>query len=118
MFIIVGDGSHLVYTVTKTLYTMRPHPSPSPLSQHHPFDGHDADITGISGSHDNQWVLTCSSDKTAKIWRVNPITQQPIMNISTTIHNYKQSSNNTTTSNSRVSYGFICRHFGWKGVAI
>ena len=90
----LGDGSQLHYTVTKTLYTMKS--LPSPLSRHLPLDGHDGDITGISGSHDNQWILTCSSDKTAKAWRVNPIIQQqPIMNIATTVHNYKQSSNTT-----------------------
>ena len=81
---------------------MKPHPSPTPVARHTPFNGHDNHITCISGSHDNQWALTCSADKTAKLWRVNPCTQQPLMNISTVVHNYKEPSS-TATSNHRVS---------------
>ncbi len=95
-----GNGSHLLYTVGKTLYAMKPHPSPTPVTRHVPLNGHDNDITCISGSHDNQWALTCSADKTAKLWRVNPCTQQPLMNISTVVHNYKEPS---STNNNRVS---------------
>ena len=82
---------------------MKPLPSPTPLDRHVSMNGHDGDILDISCSHDNKWVLTCSADRTAKVWRVNPCAQQPVMHITSTVHNYKETSSSALTRVSHVN---------------
>ena len=48
--------------------------------------GHNACVNSVHWSHDNQWVITCSDDKAAKIW--NKAGTDPIMTFSSIKDNF------------------------------
>ena len=81
-----GAGTHFFYTANNTAYIMKLPCSSS--SRCVPLI-HDSDILGISCSHDNRLLITCSTDGSAKVWGVNPCNQRPIMNMTKQLHNLK-----------------------------
>lgn len=47
--------------------------------------GHDGEVLSTCWNHSGQWLLTCSMDKTARVWSLGH--KDPLLNINTVRHN-------------------------------
>ena len=50
------------------------------------FLGHDGSVTSVNFSHDNNWLLTSSSDRTVRLW--SPTHSDPLLIFSSVNHNF------------------------------
>jgi len=50
------------------------------------FTGHDGSVTSVNFSHDNNWLLTSSCDKTVRLW--SPAHSDPLLVLSSVNHNF------------------------------
>ena len=50
------------------------------------FLGHDGSVTSVNFSHDNNWLLTSSCDRTVRLW--NPAHSDPLLIFSSVNHNF------------------------------
>ena len=48
--------------------------------------GHSGSVTSVSWSEDSQWLMTCSTDKTACVWPSGR--KDPVLVINTVKHNF------------------------------
>ena len=48
--------------------------------------GHDGTVLSTSWNHGGEWLLTCSADKTARVWSSGH--KDPVLTISTLRHNF------------------------------
>lgn len=79
-----GDGQHLACgTVDKLAHVLTMPPSSSKLKA---FTGHSGSVTSVKWSEDNRWLLTCSTEKMARVW--NSERKDPVLTINTVKHNF------------------------------
>ena len=60
-----------------------------------PLPGHDGPVLGMSWSYDSHYLLSCSADKTARVWAMggdHPMKHRTILNFATMTHNFKEES--------------------------
>ncbi|XP_065919304.1 WD repeat-containing protein 27-like isoform X2 [Dysidea avara] len=79
-----GDGQSLSCgTVDKLAHILTMPPSSSKSKA---FSGHGGSVTSVNWSEDSQWLMTCSTDKTARVWTNGR--KDPILLINTVQHNF------------------------------
>lgn len=59
--------------------------------------GHDGVVHSACWSHDSQWLLTCSSDRSARVWGVGH--KEPLLlSLTTTLHNFQSTAGESFTA--------------------
>ena len=56
--------------------------------------GHGGSVTSVKWSEDNQWLLTCSTEKMARVWTADR--KDPVLVINTVKHNFTSSQERDT----------------------
>ena len=51
------------------------------------FTGHDGSVTNVGWSHDNNWLITSSDDKTARVWSLR--LPDPVLTFSMVGNNFR-----------------------------
>ena len=72
--------THTTHTHTHTQHTH------THTHTHYSTTGHSGSVTSVKWSEDNQWLLTCSTEKMARVW--NSEQKDPVLTIDTVKHNF------------------------------
>jgi len=64
-FLLENDGNFLVTSSYDYLIKVWAHPGWTPVKE---LKGHEQKIMGCDISADNKWIVSCSYDKTFKLW--------------------------------------------------
>ena len=59
--------------------------------------GHDGVVLSACWNHSGQWLLTCSTDKTARVWAIGH--KDPLLTLNTVQHNFSSSTTKVTKVN-------------------
>ena len=57
--------------------------------------GHDGPVLGVNWSYNGHYMLSCSTDKTARVWAMSgdhPMKHRTVLSFMTTAHNFKETS--------------------------